>query len=295
MKIAIASGKGGTGKTTVATNLAWVASVNGRSVAYLDCDVEEPNGHLFLNPQISISEPAIRLVPEVDEAKCTYCGRCGEICQFSAIVCLGQAVVVNPDMCHACGGCKLVCPTGAISEIPHEIGRIDRGHAGKVQFVRGLLNVGEAMSPPLIRQVLKSVPPADLVLIDAPPGTSCPVIASLQDADYVLLVTEPTPFGLHDLKLAVETVRSLKLPFGVVINRADSGDERTRAYCASHRIPILLEIPDDRRVAEAYSRGELACIGMVEYRDTFATLLNRIVEATQTPTPAGIGAGKDNG
>ncbi len=295
LKIAVASGKGGTGKTTVATNLTWVASGNGQNVAYVDCDVEEPNGHLFLNPQISVSEPAIRLVPEVDEAKCTYCGRCGEICQFSAIVCLGQAVVVNPDMCHACGGCKLVCPTGAISEVPREIGRIEHGDAGKVQFVRGLLNVGEAMSPPLIRQVLAAAPPADLVLIDAPPGTSCPVIASLRGSDYVLLVTEPTPFGLHDLKLAVEMVRALKLPFGVVINRADSGDNRTSAYCASNRIPILLEIPDDRRVAEAYSRGELACVGMAEYRDTFSTLLNRIGEATQTPTPAGIGAGKDNG
>ncbi|NLX14168.1 MAG: P-loop NTPase [Phycisphaerales bacterium] len=290
MKIAVASGKGGTGKTTVATNLAWVASDRGHGVAYLDCDVEEPNGHLFLNPRISVSEPATRLVPEVDEAKCTYCGRCGEICQFSAIVCLGRAIVVNPDMCHACGGCKLVCPTGAITEVPREMGRIDRGDAAKVQFVRGLLNVGEAMSPPLIRKVLAAAPHTDLVLIDAPPGTSCPVIASLRGSDYVLLVTEPTPFGLHDLKLAVDMVRALKLPFGVVINRADSGDERTRAYCASNRIPILLEIPDDRRVAEAYSRGELACVGMDEYREAFANLLNRILEVAQSPRQTGMGA-----
>lgn len=277
MKIVVASGKGGTGKTTVATNLAWVASDRGHSVAYLDCDVEEPNGHLFLNPQISVSEPATRLVPEVDEAKCTYCGRCSEICQFSAIVCLRRAIVVNPDMCHACGGCKLLCPTGAITEIPHEIGRIDRGDAGKIRFVRGLLNVGEAMSPPLIRQVLATSPQADLILIDAPPGTSCPVIASLRGSDYVLLVTEPTPFGLHDLKLAVEMVRALKLPFGVVINRADSGDDRTRAYCASNRIPILLEIPDDRRVAEAYSRGKLIVETLPEYRDPLGNLLDKVL------------------
>ncbi len=274
MKIAIASGKGGTGKTTVATNLAYVASRNGRTVAYLDCDVEEPNGHIFLKPQLVSTEPIGLLVPKVEESKCTRCGKCGEICQFSAIVCIGEKVLVYPDLCHACGGCALVCPTGAISETPREMGRLERGKAGAVDFVQGLLNVGEAMSPPLIRQVKAAAPAADWVIIDSPPGTSCPVIESVRGADFVLLVTEPTPFGLNDLKLAVEMVRALCLPFGVVINRAGLGDRRTREYCQAHRIEILAEIPDDRRIAEAYSRGQMVCEALPEYRSVYVEILD---------------------
>jgi len=274
VKIAIASGKGGTGKTTVATNLAYVASRNGRTVAYLDCDVEEPNGHIFLKPQLVSTEPIGLLVPKVEESKCTRCGKCGEICQFSAIVCIGEKVLVYPDLCHACGGCALVCPTGAISETPREMGRLERGKAGAVDFVQGLLNVGEAMSPPLIRQVKAAAPAADWVIIDSPPGTSCPVIESVRGADFVLLVTEPTPFGLNDLKLAVEMVRALCLPFGVVINRAGLGDRRTREYCQAHRIEILAEIPDDRRIAEAYSRGQMVCEALPEYRSVYVEILD---------------------
>ncbi|HRR83833.1 MAG TPA: 4Fe-4S binding protein, partial [Phycisphaerae bacterium] len=183
MRIAIASGKGGTGKTTVATNLAYVASLDGRTVAYVDCDVEEPNGHLFLKPEWLVSKPVTRPVPQVDETRCTQCGRCGEICQYSAIVPLGTTVLVYPELCHGCGGCKLVCPAGAITETPRQIGVLEMGWSGDIQFNRGVLNIGEAMSPPLIRQVKSAPPKTDLTLIDAPPGTSCPVIASVRGAD----------------------------------------------------------------------------------------------------------------
>ncbi len=278
MRIAIASGKGGTGKTTVATNIAYVASRNGQSVAYLDCDVEEPNGHLFLKPEISRRTSVGNLIPEVDEEKCTHCDQCGEICQYSAIVCLGQKVLVYPELCHACGGCSLVCPTDAITEVPREIGVLEVGHAGRIHFVHGLLNIGEAMSPPVIRAVKAAAPEADLVLVDAPPGTSCPVIESVRDSDYVVLVTEPTPFGLNDLKLAVEMVRVLELRFGVVINRADVGDDEVLRYCHQDGIKILAEIRDDRGIAEAYSRGEMVCEALPEYKPLFEGLLKEVTE-----------------
>lgn len=276
MRIAVASGKGGTGKTTVATSLAYLASRNGQSVAYLDCDVEEPNGHLFLKPEITSSRPMGRLYPKVDEQTCTHCGLCGQICQYSAIVCVGEKVLVHPELCHACGGCVLVCGPGAIAEVLRDTGRLETGRAGPIRFVHGLLNVGEAMSAPLIRQVKAAAPEVDLVIIDSPPGTSCPVIESVRSTDFVLLVTEPTPFGLHDLKLAVEMVRALMVPFGVVINRADVGEEQTRAYCQVHGIDVLAEIPDDRRVAEAYSRGILACEAVAEFRERLENLLARL-------------------
>jgi len=283
MRIAIASGKGGTGKTTVATNLAWVAARNGHSVAYLDCDVEEPNGHLFLKPEIASSRLIGRLHPAVDEEKCTHCGLCGEICQFSAIVCVGEKVLVYPELCHACGGCLLVCGSAAIREVLRESGKLEIGQAGPVRFVHGVLRIGEAMSTHLIRQVKQAAPEADLVIIDSPPGTSCPVIESVRGADFVLLVTEPTPFGLNDLKLAVEMVRAMKLPVGVVINRAGSGDHQTSAYCHTQGIDILSEIPDDRRVAEAYSRGVLASEAMPKIGARFESLLRRLMGEALSP------------
>ncbi|MGB2986377.1 MAG: ATP-binding protein [Phycisphaerae bacterium] len=281
MKIAVASGKGGTGKTTVATNLAYVASRNGRSAAYLDCDVEEPNGHIFLKPEITHREPVGTLIPRVDEEKCSLCGKCAKICQYSAIVCLGEKVLVFPELCHACGGCRLVCPEDAIAEVLREMGLLETGRAGAIQFVQGTLNIGEAMSPPVIKAVKAAAPKAELVITDAPPGTSCPVIESIRDCDFVLLVTEPTPFGLNDLRLAVELTRTLELPFGVVINRADVGDRAVHLYCRKERIKVLAEIPDDRRIAEAYSRGEMVCEVLPDYQSLFAQLLKDVTEETR--------------
>ncbi|MBN1588571.1 MAG: ATP-binding protein [Pirellulales bacterium] len=276
MQIAIASGKGGTGKTTVATNLARVASQGGQRVAYLDCDVEEPNGHIFLKPEITDRTSVGNLVPQVDAETCTLCGQCGEICQYSAIVRIGEKVLVYPELCHGCGGCSLVCPVEAIREVSLEIGVLETGHAEAIQFAHGLLHVGQPMSPPVIRAVKSTGFDAELTLIDAPPGTSCPVIEAVRGADFVVLVTEPTPFGFHDLKLAVEMVRVLKLPMGVVINRAGSAGEETLAYCAAKHIPILQEIPDDRRLAEAYSRGLMACDALPDYESLFANLLKSV-------------------
>ncbi|MCK4341838.1 MAG: ATP-binding protein [Phycisphaerae bacterium] len=279
MRIAIASGKGGTGKTTLATNLAVAVSRQGRSAAYLDCDVEEPNGHLFLKPALAERTPVAIPVPRVIEQACEQCGQCGAICQYSAIVCLGQKVLVYPELCHGCGGCALACPCQAIIEVPREIGVVERGQAGPVQFVHGLLNVGEAQSPPVIKAVRAAAPDVDWLVIDAPPGTSCPVITAVLNSDFVVLVTEPTPFGLNDLILAVETVRQLELPFGVVINRADVGDGRVVDYCAAEQIPVLLEIPDDRRIAEAYSRGELVIDAVPETQAAFEQLQARLEES----------------
>ena len=264
MRIAIASGKGGTGKTTVAVNLACVLADNGQTVQYLDCDVEEPNGHIFLKPEIATSEPVGIPVPVVDEEKCTGCRKCAEVCQYHAIAVLKKPLVFA-ELCHGCGGCALVCPERAIREQDRTIGVVETGRAGNVAFVQGRLNVGEPMAPPLIRAVKKKASGDGVAIMDAPPGTSCPVVATVRDADYVLLVTEPTPFGLNDLRLAVEMIRQLGIPHGVVINRADSGDRRVRDFCATERIALLAELPDDRRVAEAYSKGMMAVDALPEW------------------------------
>ena len=281
MKIAIASGKGGTGKTTVATCLAHVAANSGRTVAYLDCDVEEPNGHIFLVPRLGTAEPVGALVPSVSESICTLCGDCGEICQFSAIVSTPKSVLVFPELCHGCGGCSTVCPVGAISEVLHRVGTIEVGSAGEIAFVRGTLDVGQMMSGPLIRAVRRAAPQADLVLIDAPAGTGCSVVESVRDCDCLVLVTEPTPFGLNDLTLAVDMARALRRPFGVVVNRADIGDDRTEVYCHQEQIPLLGRIPDDRRIAEAYSRGELVCRAVPEYESLYAAVLEATIRRVE--------------
>lgn len=274
----MASGKGGTGKTTVATNLAWAAAREGNPVTYIDCDVEEPNGHIFLRPSIEHSIVVEALVPEVDEGKCTACGKCGEICQYSAIALLGTTVITFPNLCHSCGGCALVCPSGAISEVGREIGVIEEGAADGVRFVHGRLNIGEAKSPPLIRQVKKKLPEEGLAIIDAPPGTSCPVIEAVKGSDYVVLVTEPTPFGLNDLILAVEMLRVLKLPFGVALNRADVGNDAVLDYCRSQSIDVIVRMPNDRRIAEAYSRGQLAAEAVPQCACAFNDLLSWLTD-----------------
>jgi MinD superfamily P-loop ATPase len=275
MIISIASGKGGTGKTTIATNLALSLDFG---VQLLDCDVEEPNAHLFIQPTIEETKTITTPVPEVDEEKCSLCGKCGEICQFKAIVVIGKTVLPFHELCHSCGGCMEVCPEKAITETGRELGELEKGHRNGLEFIHGKLRVGEAMAPPLIREVRSHTRPDVLTIIDAPPGTSCPVIASMNGADFVLLVTEPTPFGLHDLKLAVGAVRILGIPCGLVINRSDIGDDKVKIYAEAEKLPVLMEIPFDRQIAEAYSRGEMLVEVMPEWKDNFKSLYRRIEE-----------------
>lgn len=253
MKIAVASGKGGTGKTTVAVSLA--LSLPQNQVQLLDCDVEAPNAHLFLNPTIQGREEVAILRPLVDETRCDLCGRCAEVCQFNAIAVVGEKVLFFPELCHGCGGCKLACPLQAIEEVPHVIGIVEWGSVGEMAFAHGLLNPGNPMPPPIIRRLKAMAQGEKTVILDVSPGTSCPVVESLRGSDYCLLVTEPTPFGLHDLKLAVEVARELELPTGVVINRADIGNPGVERYCQEEDLPILMQILFDRRIAEAYSEG----------------------------------------
>ena len=275
MIISIASGKGGTGKTIIATSLA--LSLN-RPVQYIDCDVEEPNGHIFLKPEIENRLTVGLPVPDVDLQACTHCGQCGEICQYSAILPIKDNVLLFPQLCHGCGGCSLVCPQNAISETDREVGYIEMGCAGDIAFVDGHLRVGETMSPPLIRAVKNLLDRSTTAIIDAPPGTSCPVIEAVKGSDVTLLITEPTPFGLNDLKLAVEMIRALAIPFGVIINRSDIGDSSVTEYCTGEDIPILMEIGDDRRVAEAYSKGIPMVRAASGYPDRFTTLWSGIQE-----------------
>lgn len=267
MKIAIASGKGGTGKTTVAVSLA--LSLPQNQVQLLDCDVEAPNAHLFLNPTIQGREDVAILRPSVDETRCDLCGRCAEVCQFNAIAVVGEKVLLFPELCHGCGGCKLACPLQAIEEVPHVIGVVDWGSVGEMAFAYGLLNPGDPMPPPIIRRLKAMAQGEKTVILDVSPGTSCPVVESLRGSDYCLLVTEPTPFGLHDLKLAVEVARELKLPTGVVVNRADIGDSGVERYCQEEGLPILMRIPFDRRIAEAYSRGTPLVEAFPDYKLRF--------------------------
>ncbi|MBM9614230.1 ATP-binding protein [Desulfobulbus rhabdoformis] len=273
MIISIASGKGGTGKTTVSTNLTLAL---GDRVELLDCDVEEPNAHLFLKPEIEQTRRVETPVPKVDLEKCTFCKKCQEICRFNALAVVGKQVLVFSELCHSCGGCMLVCPEKAISEVGRELGVLNFGNRDGIRFINGLMRVGEAMSPPLIKQVRANANPDKITLIDAPPGTSCPVIAAMNDTDFVLLVTEPTPFGLHDLKLAVEAVKLLGIPAGLVVNRADLGTDDVYRYAEQENLPILLSIPFDRRIAEAYSRGKLIVEEMPEWREKFVGLFEQI-------------------
>ena len=273
MKIAVASGKGGTGKTTVATNLAATIASHGDQAAYLDCDTEAPNGHIFLKPTIKQRKTASIPVPDVNLDRCDGCGECGKVCQFSAIVAVKGTVLTFPELCHGCGGCSLACPIDAIIEKDREIGTVEIGVSGSIRYIGGRLNIGEAMSPPLIRAVKNEMPRNGIVIIDSPPGTSCPVIEAVQGSDYVLLVTEPTPFGLNDLKLAVDTVRELAIPFGVIINRWGLGDDRVEEYCRREQISILERIPDDRNIAELYSKGML----LIEVSESMRKIYNNLI------------------
>jgi MinD superfamily P-loop ATPase len=294
MIIAVASGKGGTGKTTVAVSLALSLAGSGRpEPLFLDCDVEAPNAALFLKPTIRERREVGQMVPEVDLDLCTYCGRCAEVCQYNAIAVAGEAVLLFSELCHGCGSCTMNCPTEAISEVLDVMGVIERGTIqasksaqpqdsnGRVEFAQGILNVGEAMAPPVIRQLKQWAIPAQHhgrpVILDAPPGNACPVVETMEGADFVLLVTEPTPFGLHDLKQAVEVARDeLRLPVGVVINRVGVGDQGVDAFCEAEGIPVLMRIPIERRIAEAYSEGEPLVETLPRYRERFQELYREI-------------------
>ena len=274
--IAVASGKGGTGKTTIAVNLAHYAAGLGRKVQYLDCDVEEPNGHIFLKPQLGHNRRVTVDVPSVDLEKCTGCGKCGEICQYSAIVCVRESVLTFEQLCHSCGGCMRICPADAIKPRPLNIGDIELGKADGVDFVHGRIHIGHVRTPALIKQVKTHIRQDCLAIIDVPPGTSCPVVEALKGSDFVLLVTEPTPFGLNDLKLAVALVKEMNLPFAVVINRCDIGNDEVEKFCKAEEIDIALKLPDDRRIAEAYSTGRIIVDALPKYKKDFERLYKTV-------------------
>lgn len=275
MKIAVASGKGGTGKTTVAVSLALAARALGQ-VSLADCDVEEPNAHVFLAPEIAETEPVTIPVPRVDEDVCTYCGACAKACRFGALAVIGKKILFHPELCHGCGLCASVCPVDAIAEVPHEIGHIELGRAKGLYFLQGTLNPGEPMATPIIRALKGHLPQEGIVILDAPPGTACPVIETLKGVDYAVLVTEPTPFGLHDLRLAVEVVRELGVPAGVVISKDGIGTDEVDEYLQGEGLPVLLRIPMDRRIAQAYAEGVPLVEAFPEWLPRFKGLLNRI-------------------
>jgi MinD superfamily P-loop ATPase len=287
MRIAVASGKGGTGKTAIATSLAlslvpdWEQpSPASNPPLFLDCDVEAPNAHLFLEPIFERRQEVGILIPQVDEAKCTHCGKCAEVCQYHAIAVLGDKVLVFPQLCHGCGSCVLTCPERAISEIPDVIGVLESGSCmNGITFARGVLNVGEPMATPVIRQLKQWARPQPNqdVIVDVSPGTSCPVVESVRGADYLLLVTEPTPFGLHDLRLAVEVGRELNLPMGVVINRDGIGDGSVDEFCETEGLPILMRIPFEHAIAEGIARGQPLVEIHPGYLHQFRQLYNRVL------------------
>ncbi len=283
MIISVASGKGGTGKTLVATSLALSLKGKGK-VQLLDCDVEEPNAHIFLRSTTNQSQPVFLPIPKVDETKCTYCGKCAEVCAYNAIAVIKQKVLVFPELCHGCGACSYLCPESAITEEGREIGVVETGSLGNIEFIQGRLAIGEPMAPPIIREVKRHIDSTKEVIIDVPPGTSCPVVEAVKDSDFCLLVTEPTPFGLSDLSLAVEVTRKLGIPSGVVINRVGVGDSKVEQYCHEQGIPILLKIPLDRKIATLYSKGISLIEGMPRWRKAFLRLfqdIKKIVSASQ--------------
>ncbi|NLJ86761.1 MAG: P-loop NTPase [Firmicutes bacterium] len=287
MLITIASGKGGTGKTTIAVNLALIIK-EMLPVMLLDCDVEEPNAHLFLQPSFTQHRGVFTTVPKVDETKCDGCGRCSSFCAYGAIAIVEKQPIIFPELCHSCGGCSLVCPTEAITEIPRKIGSVETGAGKGIQITKGSLAIGSPLAPVVVNAVRDTAPAnhrGRVVIIDASPGTSCSVVAAVQNTDFCLLVTEPTPFGLHDLALAVELATKLQLPYGVVINRSGLGDSGVYDYCSEARIPILMEIPFDTRYASCYAKGGLLVEAFPDLKEQFHNLWDRIRDRLASDKP----------
>lgn len=278
MRIAVASGKGGTGKTTIATNLAVALADSGNSVTLVDCDVEEPNAHVFLHPQIESSSNVEALLPQVNYDQCTFCGVCASVCRFHAIAVIADQVLIFPELCHSCGGCILLCPEKAMTQIFRPTGTVYKGRNLGVAFVEGRLTVGEAQAPPVIKAAKQAAPESRIMVYDAPPGTSCPVVETVRGCDYCILVAEPTPFGLNDLTLAVDMLRKIAIPFGVIINQYDIGDSGVEAYCEREEIHVLTRLPHDRDVIEAYSEGHLALSRKPEYRDSMLKVYDSIMK-----------------
>jgi MinD superfamily P-loop ATPase len=274
MIVSIASGKGGTGKTSVAANLA----LSLDSVQLLDCDVEEPNAHLLLNPDMYKMEPVYSLIPLVNNELCNHCGQCSKFCQYNAIFATSEKILVFPELCHSCGGCAVVCPKKAISWEKHRIGALKFGSVGDLYLVYGELEIGKPMAVPIIKAVKKQIKEGKDVILDSPPGTSCPFVETVRGSDFCVLVTEPTPFGLHDLKIAVQVLKKIAVPFGIVVNRAGVGDNKVYDYCREENIRVLLEIPYERRIAELYSRGVPFSLEMPEWAEKFQALFSEIKE-----------------
>ncbi|MFO7677811.1 MAG: ATP-binding protein [Thermoplasmatota archaeon] len=274
MIISVASGKGGTGKTTVATNLA----LSLGEVQFFDCDIEQPNSNIFLKATMKERKEVSVQIPIIDKEKCTVCGSCLKFCAFNAISKQSSQIQVFPDRCHSCQGCKIVCPVDAISWSSRPIGKIEHGFTKTIDFYQGILNIGEAMTTPVLRELKKNIDPEKTVILDAPPGTASPVIETVYDSDYCILVTEPTPFGLHDLQASFYLLRKLYIPFGVIINREGIGDKKIEFFCQQQKIPVIMKIPNNKEIAHLYSQGIPFIENMPNWREKFIDLYNFITE-----------------
>ena len=274
MKITVASGKGGTGKTIIAVNIA----LSIENSMLIDCDVEGPNSHIFFKgPMVKLKDVSI-LAPKFDLDTCTLCGKCVEFCQYNAISIIGEKLLFFEELCHGCGGCKIICPVDAITEVDHNVGLIEKGGTEDLPLYHGLLNISEPFGVPIINQLKQFADDKKTTIFDSPPGTACPAVETMRDVDFCILVTEPTPFGLHDLTLTVDVIRQIGTPFGVVVNRDGIGDDRVDRYCEKESIPLLAKIPNDMEIAKLYSQGVPMVKGLPKYRELFEELFAKIKE-----------------